>query len=539
MPIAKVQLPDGRIGRFEVPDGTTPEQVLEFAQNMPEAPQQASEPGIVDQGLRAAESISRGVVKSATGLAGSVADASASVTNALGLTDQPPGTATTGLRSGVDAALRASPTAFQAGGPAEQSGLERALQAGAEGATDAASIFVPGAALARGLKAGTTGQGVARSLAAQPGVQAGAGSLAGTVQEATDSPGLALAAALAAPTAVGGARRALGGRAARQALISNAPATGELRRAGGAAFEAAKSANVKVSSGATAKLVKDLGATAADEGLAPGLQKATKSALDNIVGTVTGPGGTTGAVDFRQLHIMRRQLSDAAGSLEPGDQRTALILRDKIDDFVNGLKASDLSAGSAGDATRAASQLREGRALWTRLRKTETIEDAINLAQNTASGVENGLRTEFKKISDGIIKGKIKGFTKEEVELINGVHRGTLGRNLLKLAGKFGISLDKGTQALLPSGGLIAGTAAGGPVAGLALLGGGTAARELSKRGTANAAELTRALTASGPDFVPPVRGITPALKSLVGNQGNRDLAAALLAGRTRSLVER
>lgn len=32
MPVAKVQLPDGRIGRFEVPDGTTPEQVMEFAQ---------------------------------------------------------------------------------------------------------------------------------------------------------------------------------------------------------------------------------------------------------------------------------------------------------------------------------------------------------------------------------------------------------------------------------------------------------------------------------------------------------------------------
>lgn len=31
MPIAKVQLPDGRIGRFDVPEGTTPEQVLEYA----------------------------------------------------------------------------------------------------------------------------------------------------------------------------------------------------------------------------------------------------------------------------------------------------------------------------------------------------------------------------------------------------------------------------------------------------------------------------------------------------------------------------
>jgi hypothetical protein len=31
MPIAKIQLPDGRIAKFEVPEGTTPEQVMEFA----------------------------------------------------------------------------------------------------------------------------------------------------------------------------------------------------------------------------------------------------------------------------------------------------------------------------------------------------------------------------------------------------------------------------------------------------------------------------------------------------------------------------
>ena len=31
MPIAKIQLPDGRIGKFKVPEGTTEEQVMSFA----------------------------------------------------------------------------------------------------------------------------------------------------------------------------------------------------------------------------------------------------------------------------------------------------------------------------------------------------------------------------------------------------------------------------------------------------------------------------------------------------------------------------
>lgn len=41
MPVARVQLPDGRIGRFDVPEGTTPDQVIQFASQglqQPEAP---------------------------------------------------------------------------------------------------------------------------------------------------------------------------------------------------------------------------------------------------------------------------------------------------------------------------------------------------------------------------------------------------------------------------------------------------------------------------------------------------------------------
>lgn len=43
MPIAKIQLPDGRVARFEVPEGTTPEQVTAFAEQQ-FAPKKAAEP---------------------------------------------------------------------------------------------------------------------------------------------------------------------------------------------------------------------------------------------------------------------------------------------------------------------------------------------------------------------------------------------------------------------------------------------------------------------------------------------------------------
>jgi len=56
MPIAKVQLPDGRIAKFEVPEGTTPEQVVGFASGMDfgasksqPAPEPAKEPAQTQQ----------------------------------------------------------------------------------------------------------------------------------------------------------------------------------------------------------------------------------------------------------------------------------------------------------------------------------------------------------------------------------------------------------------------------------------------------------------------------------------------------------
>ena len=50
MPIAKVQMPDGRIARFEVPHGTTEEQVIAFAQSMP-----IEEPNFLERAQAAGE----------------------------------------------------------------------------------------------------------------------------------------------------------------------------------------------------------------------------------------------------------------------------------------------------------------------------------------------------------------------------------------------------------------------------------------------------------------------------------------------------
>jgi hypothetical protein len=62
MPIAKFQLPDGRVARFQVPDGTTPQQAEQlmaqyFTQQQPPADQPERTPGILESGVGGAKKL--------------------------------------------------------------------------------------------------------------------------------------------------------------------------------------------------------------------------------------------------------------------------------------------------------------------------------------------------------------------------------------------------------------------------------------------------------------------------------------------------
>ena len=63
--------------------------------------------------------------------------------------------------------------------------FERGAYGGGRGAADAASFAIPGMAVAKGAQAGSLAQRVGSTLAAQPALQAAAGTTAGAVQGAT------------------------------------------------------------------------------------------------------------------------------------------------------------------------------------------------------------------------------------------------------------------------------------------------------------------------------------------------------------------
>lgn len=185
MPVARVQLPDGRIGRFEVPEGTTPEQVIAYAEKNLAAAQSEAEPrsGMQELG-RQGGLAARYLAEGGAGLVGIAADPiGALLSKATGQPYQP-------LQQYVGDKLT------QAGMPQPESPLERVVGGASRGLVGGGGSV----ALARGVAPAMSGtaQNVARLLADNRGAQlvGGAGAGAGG-QTAAESGGGAVSQLLA------------------------------------------------------------------------------------------------------------------------------------------------------------------------------------------------------------------------------------------------------------------------------------------------------------------------------------------------------
>ena len=109
---------------------------------------------------------------------------------------------------------------------------------------------------------------------------------------------------------------------------------------------------------------------------------------------------------------------------------------DLVDDFV------ESGAGSVGGS------LTEARGLWSRLKKSELIDHAIENAQAAQAGIEAGLRNEFRGLWRARKSKKMRGFTDVEMAAIKAVAQGNITSNVLRRIGSLGGGLDQGRNML-------------------------------------------------------------------------------------------
>lgn len=238
----------------------------------------------------------------------------------------------------------------------------------------------------------------------------------------------------------------------------SAPTNEQLKSAANAAYKEADNAGVIINPTGVDRVSQAVKTELADLGYTPKLQPRVAAALEEIDNTVQG-----GNVTLKGLDTLRKIARSAyTGSMDATEKMMATRIVEQIDDLIDNVKPSELVTG---DPTRAAAALKEARSLWTRLKKSELVDDALNSADlragstHAGANIDNAIRQNIRAL---LTNKKLKGnktFTQAERNMMERFVRGGSGQNFLRWLGRSspeggGLStyLGIGSAATLPGG---------------------------------------------------------------------------------------
>lgn len=283
-------------------------------------------------------------------------------------------------------------------------------------------------------------------------------------------------------------------RQATNAAIKGAPAANDLKAAASAMFQQVDSSGVAVDPNFFATQVQQMANNATkgliDRELDAPVWRVYQIMADRVkAASDAGRGLTLG-----EIHNLRQIAQDVAvGAGKGRTARFANEIVDHLDSMMGNLKPGQLVGGQGADKGRV---LMEGISTWSRARKAGLIEEAMYRAQNQASGLENGLRTQFRQILQNPKTRRL--FSQAEIEAIQEVVQGTTAANVAKLIGKFGFGSGNASNMLGGTIGFGAGSMSPlGPIGGMLAAGGATLARRGSEALTNKAANRAAQVVAT------------------------------------------
>lgn len=342
----------------------------------------------------------------------------------------------------------------------------------------------------------------------------GGGVGAATAQQvAPDNPYAEMGAELIGSLGSAGGMFGLARRGARNAAIDAVPSSQQLRTDASNLYAQAESRGVVADPPVTTRIADRVREIAREEELITPTGRVSTDypraagamqLLDDYAGQTMNP---------RQIQVVRSTLADAVQATEGNERRIARLMLKEFDEGTTVL-APELS-----QARRTASRYLQG----------DDIQRSIDLAEARApqfsqSGMDNAIRTEFRGLDRGNIRGD-NSFPPAVVDAIENVARGTPGSNIARMLGRFAPSTPwAGMPGMMNGIGI--GAMTGEPLLGAAATGatwlGGTGARVLANRMTTRNASVAEALARSGGDLQLPA----------FGDDISRQLAI-LLAGQT------
>jgi len=321
-----------------------------------------------------------------------------------------------------------SRTLTRMGLPEPETGVERAVQAGAQAVAGAGGQIGLAKEAAQAVTS-PIARGFSQQVAQAPGTQLTAASVAAPVAqqvtEATGSPIAGMAAGVVS-----------GGAAGLRRSPELPPVAKQLRDEANRAYQRAESAGLVVNPAYVQNMSSKLSKKAFDEGFDPGLHPQVAAVLRRLEDEGTSPK------TLRELDQLRRIVRAPAGTFDnPDQQRIARNMVDEFDSLVESVSAANVQSAANKDV--ALSALKQARDVYTKSRRVGIIEDMVDAAQTrgaqqTQAGLDNTLRTQFASLATN--KKRMAAFTKAEQDEIKRIARG--GGNLqqmLRFTGRFAV----------------------------------------------------------------------------------------------------
>jgi hypothetical protein len=173
-----------------------------------------------------------------------------------------------------------------------------------------------------------------------------------------------------------------------------------------------------------------------DDAFDADLEPMTAKSMNILMEEATRPGiaGHTP----QGLEIVRRKLLNAetlAGKAgNANDARMVGKIIDDFDEYADNLVQGQDVIGT-GDTAASIAARTEARALWSRMKKTQTIENLIERAKDTSpaltqTGLENALRIQFKQLV--LNERRMRQFSTEEQAAIRKVARGGVAQQVAR-----------------------------------------------------------------------------------------------------------
>ena len=213
-----------------------------------------------------------------------------------------------------------------------------------------------------------------------------------------------------------------------KAIQQAAPEFKALNEKKAAAYKELDEYGIKVKPKTFDSFADSLSAKLTKEGIDQTLTPKSSAALKRITESKGAPQSLS------DLDTLRKIANGAASDINKADARLGNMIVREID---NGMDKLSNEIGG---------KFKSARGLAQRAFKSSDIQDMVEKATHTASGFENGLRQEARRILKN--KKKRAGFSPDELSALRKIEQGTTLGNVAKFLGKFGLAEGGATSML-------------------------------------------------------------------------------------------